>query len=177
MLINNWNQLKTRWWISWPLDLALILAMVWGISAWQTKDLLPTSDNTKAPTFELPALDGNIYRLTGTQAKTTLVYFFAPWCSICHLSISNLEKLRQLRTSAELSIILIALNWRDLAEVKQFVAEHQLTVPVLLGTPNLAAAYQITGFPTYYVLDAEGKVIQRAMGYSTEWGLRWRTWF
>ena len=168
------GKFKPKRWINWLLNLVFVLAIGWGVSAWQLKDLLPASGQVRAPDFELVGLDGKIYRLADSQAKTTIIYFFAPWCPICRLSIGNLEKLRQVQYSKELSIFLIALSWQDLAEVKQFVADHSLTLPVLLGTPEIAETYRIKGFPTYYVLNAEGKIVNRSVGYSTELGLRWK---
>jgi peroxiredoxin len=172
MLIKNWNPFEIAW-VKWLLEAILLVAVIWGISVWQTRDLLPTV-NVKAPSFELPALDGKIYRLTESQAQTTLIYFFAPWCKVCHFSIGNVEKLRQVRTAAELSIFLIALDWQNLDELKQFVAKHALTIPVLLGTSEVALQYRIKGIPTYYILDAEGNIKQRSMGYTTELELRWK---
>jgi hypothetical protein len=31
-------------------------------------------------------------------------------------------------------------------------------------------------FPTYYVLDSERRIRRRDLGYSTQFGLWWRTW-
>ncbi len=176
MTLTSWKQLRSRWWISWPLEVVFIFVVIWSITAWQTRDLLPTRGDIEIPNFELLTLDGHIYPLLNTQSKLTLLYFFAPWCKICHLSISNLEKLRQVRPPQELTILLIALSWQEVAEVKAFMAKHQLTLPVLLGTAKVAKAYRIKGFPTYYVINAQGQVIDKSMGYSTEWGLRWRTY-
>jgi peroxiredoxin len=175
MLIKKWQQFRSRWWINWSMDITLMLVLFWGISAWQSRDLLSTTGNIRAPEFELIAVDGKIYRLHDLQTQSTLLYFFAPWCQVCRFSIGNLEKLRQVRSVEELSIIIIALDWQDLSEVKQFIAQQQLTLPVLMGTPQIAQAYHIKGFPTYYVLDANGYIIERSMGYSTELGLRLRT--
>ena len=175
MFKKKWQQLRSRWWISWSMDIALMLVLVWGISAWQSRHLLSTAGDTLAPTFELTAVDGQVYRFPDRQTQSTLLYFFAPWCQVCRLSIGNLEKLRQVRGAEELSILIIALDWQDLSEVKQFIAQQQLTLPVLMGTPSVAQAYHIRGFPTYYVLDAAGYIIERSLGYSTELGLRLRT--
>jgi len=163
MLINKW--------LGWSLEVVGLVMLAWGIQVWKTKDLL--AEGTVAPWFELTALDGQIYRLEAKQA--TLLYFFAPWCTICHFNIRNLEKLRRVRPSEELSIFLIALSWNEVKEVNQFVAKHNLTLPVLLGTAEVAKAYHIKGFPTYYILNKEHQIIKKSVGYSTEWGLRWNT--
>jgi hypothetical protein len=48
-------------------------------------------------------------------------------------------------------------------------------MPVLLGDRATGAAYRIQGYPTYYVIDAEGRVARRDTGLSTVAGLWLRT--
>jgi hypothetical protein len=48
-------------------------------------------------------------------------------------------------------------------------------MPVLLGDDRTARDYRIRGFPTYYVLDPDGRVAARDFGLSTAPGLWWRT--
>ena len=161
-------------WARGGAEIILLCVIFWSISRWQTKDLLV--QGTLAPPFELNTLDGQVRRLHDAKTESILLYFFAPWCAICNLSIGNLEKLYQTEiTSKKLSIFLIALSWNNLEEIKQFVAKHHLTLPLLLGTPELAQLYHIKGFPTYYVLDRKYNIIDKSIGYTTELGLRWRT--
>ena len=105
-----------------------------------------------------------------------LVYFFAPWCSICSLSADNLNDLRAVRDESELKIVMVALSYGSRQEVVDFVAELDLQVPVLFGTEQQMMDYQIQGFPTYYVVDSSGRLQSKSLGYSTEWGMRFRTW-
>lgn len=161
------QKLRQHWWATLFIEVIIIVMIFYGISVWQTRHLLAIG--TPAPSFSLPSLDGKTYHLADTRGTQTLLYFFAPWCSICHLSIGNLETLTK---TNNLSIFIIALSWQNIIEIQDFVKEHQLTMPILLGTPELATQYHIKGFPTYYVLDQQGNIISRDMGYSTEWGLR-----
>lgn len=171
MILKRWNRLSQ--WVRGGIEVILLFIIFWSISIWQTKDLL--SQGALAPPFELITLDGQVRRLHDTHTELTLLYFFAPWCPICHLSIGNLEKLHQINRSQKLSIFLIVLNWNNLEEIKHFIVKHHLTLPLLLGTPELAQAYHIKGFPTYYILDNKYKIIDKSIGYTTELGLRWKT--
>jgi len=144
-------------------------------SWWQNRGTL-AADNQPAPDFKLQALDGTTYQLSDVKGKEVLVYFFAPWCSICRLSADNLNDLRAARSEDELLIVMLALSYDDRKEVEDFVADLDLKVPVLMGSEQQIADYQITGFPTYYVIDEAGTLASRFMGYSTELGMRVRTW-
>ncbi len=157
------------------MDVILIVAIMLTISWWQNRDTL-VAQGQLAPAFELTALDGLSYRLENHHGKQVLLYFFAPWCSVCKLSADNLNDLRAARSEDDLLILMMALSYEDQAEVEQFVLDLDLKVPVLLGTEAQMMAYQIQGFPTYYVIDESGHLKSKSMGYSTELGMRVRTW-
>ncbi|HHL31381.1 MAG TPA: TlpA family protein disulfide reductase, partial [Oceanospirillales bacterium] len=118
---------------------------------------------------------GKNYQLSQFKGKKVLIYFFAPWCSICHMSGGNLNALRAARSDDELAILVVGLSYQNNAEIHQFAEDLELTMPVLLGTGKQMSDYKIKGFPTYFVIDEEGRVSHRSVGYSTELGMRLRT--
>ncbi|TDR16876.1 TlpA family protein disulfide reductase [Marinicella litoralis] len=170
--IKKWRKNK---YLALLMDVLLIVAVMLAISWWQNKDTL-AAQGQPAPVFDLLALDGTSHQLEDYQGKQVLLYFFAPWCSICKLSADNLNDLRAARSEDEWVILMMALSYGNRIEVTQFVADLDLQVPVLLGTAQQMVDYQIQGFPTYYVIDETGHLAAKSMGYSTEIGLRLRTW-
>ena len=158
------------------LELLFFLLLVIGISAYQTRNLLGT-DRQPAPILKATTLLGSDYDLTNSVGRPALIYFFAPWCPYCSASADNVVRLRQLRDEKDLEILVVALDWNDRQQIEQYAEEHALNVPVLLGDSAVAADWKVRGFPTYYVLDSEHRVVQRDFGYSTQLGLWWRTWF
>ncbi len=157
--------------LSWIGQLPLLVSLWLGISSWQQKELL--HDAQPAPAFALMSLDGELLRLEAIQSPRILLYFFAPWCSICKLSIGNLNELRD----PSVTVLAIALSYDSPAAVSQFVGDQELTVPVLLGTQQTLDDYQIEMFPSYYVLDEEKRVLSKSVGYSTEIGMKARSWW
>ena len=174
-LANLYRLIRSRWWSSLLLDGAMVLTLFWGITAWQTRDLLPGGAQVPAPGFELTALDGQSYRLDEARGTPVLLYFFAPWCGVCNLSAHNLEDLRQARGEAELVIYLVAISYSNVASVQDYADRHQLSMPILLGDERIVRDYRIAATPTYYVIDSQGRIKDRTVGYSSELGLRWRT--
>ena len=69
------------------------------------------------------------------NGKKTIVYFFAPWCQVCNLSINNLQSIYQ--SNPELNVIAVALDFVDIDEVKEFTNRHQLTFPIALGNESV----------------------------------------
>ena len=154
----------------------IILVLIFvGIYAWQHRDLLETDGSLYAPEFNLVALSGGVESYQPTKSKKpALFYFFAPWCSICHASIENMNTFKEDIAQGRLDVFIIALDWRTKEEVEEFVREHDLPVKVLLGTRKQQLDYSIRAFPTYYVADAEGRLQWGSIGYSTLAGLRLR---
>lgn len=147
-----------------------------GVSAFQARNMLSTS-GTEAPALSGPLLRGGSYDIATAGSRPTLIYFFAPWCNICAASSDNLTRLRRLRDDESLEILAVALDWQDRDEVSAYVDRHELGLPVVLGDGRVAQDWQVYAFPTYYVLDSSGYIRRRDLGYSSQFGLWWRTWF
>lgn len=121
---------------------------------------------------QIPTLMGDTVSLN-SQGKITILYFFAPWCQVCHVSIGNLQVLFQ--KNEEIDVVAIALDFTSLEEVRAFTRQHQLTFPIALGNENIKKRFSITGYPSYYVLDEQNVITGKSMGYSSELGLYLRT--
>ncbi|SEL15190.1 Thiol-disulfide isomerase or thioredoxin [Colwellia chukchiensis] len=132
-----------------------------------------SSSNGELPIIhQLSTLDNKTLSLQANGQKT-IVYFFAPWCQICHMSIGNLQSLFERKP--HIKVIAVALDFVDQNEVAAFTERHQLTFPVALGNEAVKQDFQVQGYPSYYVLDEENTVISRSLGYSSELGLYLRS--
>ncbi len=157
----------------------VVFALIFNVvSFFRELSLLPTDSEIVAPSFSLPMLvDGELgselFDKSELNGKNTVVYFFAPWCQVCHVSIGNLENLYQDKQD-DINVVAIALSYESSNEVKEFVADKDLSFPVLLGTNELMSQYQVNAFPSYYVFNEQGAITGKSQGYSTELGLRVR---
>ena len=141
------------------------------VHSWQTRNL--PIDET-APKTVLALLDGSGIRSAIVEGETGIVYFFAPWCFYCKTSIDNVNDL--VADGRVAWATAVALDYSDIGEVQDFIDETGVSLPVLMGNPGTASDWSIRGFPTYYVIDAEGLISSRSVGYSTLAGMWFRTW-
>ena len=174
-MFNKIKQLWSRWrqhfWVSLATDVCIILAVMWAIHIWQTRQL---PFDQPAPVTQLTSLAGEQLSSAITENQVGVVYFFAPWCFYCRTSIGNLDGLvAQGRVSWA---TVVALDYTDAGAVQEFVDRTGITLPVLMGTPATASDWSVRAFPTYYVIDAEGRISSRSVGYSSWLGMAIRHW-
>lgn len=167
----GWEKLRSHKALSLTVDVALILLVFVAVHAWQTRDL-PVDQ--AAPETILKLLDGTGEASAIVPGESGVVYFFAPWCVYCKTSIDNLDQLVENGQVAWGRAV--ALDYSDPQEVHEFIQETGVSLPVLMGHAGTAADWSVRAFPTYYVIDAEGHIHSRSVGYSTWLGMRVRAW-
>jgi len=167
----RWRALRSHYWAALAFDVALIILVFALINGWQTRGL-PQDDQT--PALALPWLDEMRADTAMVAGQTGVVYFFAPWCRICRHSIGNLDALVK---SGQLSWArIVALDYSSLDEVRGFIAQTGVHLPVMVGNAKTFQDWHIRGFPTYFIIDGDGKIVSRSVGYSTKLGLQSRLW-
>lgn len=170
-LKSAWQRLRAHYWGSLGFDAFLIVVAFSLVSMWQTRDL---PDDEHTPALEAVWLDDMKADSVMVSGEMGVVYFFAPWCFYCRNSIDNLDKLVLSGKLAWARIV--ALEYGDLDEVRDFIEETGVNLPVLLGSQQTTKDWQIRAFPTYFVIDKTGKIASRSVGYSTSIGLQTRVW-
>lgn len=154
------------------IQAVVFLAIFQALTMLRESDMLSSGEQITPQTVLLETLDDKTIELANFN-KTTIIYFFAPWCQICHVSIGNLQEIYE--KNQQINVIAIALDYVDKKEVFEFSSQHQLTFPIALGTEQIKHQFKIEGYPSYYVIDDKNTVIAKSMGYSSEIGLFLRT--
>ena len=172
MLMRRNTTLRSKPWMKHMRDAVLAAVVISLIVYWQTKDMLDSSGSVVVAQQNLVSLNKEVLPLLDKN-KTNLIYFFAPWCTICSLSIGNLEYL----DANKVNVVVIALDYASVEEVSQFVTEHEVSSTVLLGHADLKSQFQIQGYPSYYLVDENQVITSRSIGYSTALGLKLREVF
>lgn len=143
-----------------------MLALVLAVGAYQTRN----HPRGPAPEVSLRTLDGAPTALSAWRGRTTVVEVWAPWCTVCKVQTDNLARARRW-LGARAQVISVAAAYEDVADVRRAVRAQRLDVPVLLGDDAFTRRMGVRAFPTVYVLDAQGRVVSSAQGYTTTLGL------
>jgi hypothetical protein len=167
---DGWRRFRSHFWLSLAFDVAVLALLLFAVHSWQTRNL---PIDQEAPQTVLAALDGSGPRPALAEG-VGVVYFFAPWCRVCRVSIDNLDAL--VAGGAVDWGTVVALDYADTGEVQDFIDRTGVALPVLLGDGGTARDWSIRAFPTYYLIGADGRIHSRAVGYSTALGMRWRAW-
>jgi thiol-disulfide isomerase/thioredoxin len=117
-----------------------------------------------APDFQLTGLDGRPVTLASSKGKVILLNFWATWCGPCRAEIPDLVELQN-KYKDRLQILGLVVDDDDQDTIKKFVTEFSINYPVALATDDLRIQYGgIPALPTSFVLDSEGRVVQKHEG-------------
>jgi peroxiredoxin len=120
-----------------------------------------------APEFSLPRLGGGEVSLAELRGRPVVLDFWATWCPPCVHQIPVLNAFHDAHGD-EVAVLGISVDTDGPEAVAAFAAEHEIRYPVLLAAPELARRYGAIGFPTLYVIDAEGGIARSHVGIVSE---------
>lgn len=118
----------------------------------------------EAPDFTLQTVDGETVNLSDSRGKMTFVNFWTSWCSSCGDELAELQAFYEKHgESGEIEVLGVNLTnlERNADEaLSTFVTSRELTFPVLTDADGeVEARYKIEEYPTTYVINGEGKII------------------
>ena len=123
---------------------------------------------SEAPGFRLPSIAGGEVDLRSQRGKIVVLNFWATWCPPCVAEMPSLERLHRTLSPEGLSVIAVSTD-EDEADLRRFVSEHALTLPVLKDPGGrVAGEYRTTGYPETFVLDRAGRLLEHVVG-PAEW--------
>ncbi|QIL40871.1 redoxin domain-containing protein [Pedobacter sp. HDW13] len=134
--------------------------------------------NIPAPAFSLTNLKGETVSLANLKGKIVILDYWATWCGPCVASFPGMQK-AMAKYSANPNVVFLFVNtWQteDNREklVTDFIAEKKYNFNVLYDTKNakdpskfdVVSAYKVDGIPTKFIIDADGNIRFKAVGFS-----------
>jgi cytochrome c biogenesis protein CcmG/thiol:disulfide interchange protein DsbE len=125
-------------------------------------------DATGAPDFTLKTLDDKEITLSKLKGKVVLLDFWATWCGPCRESVPHLVQLYKTYQKNGLELIGMNMDRGNIDAVRRFVKSMDIPYPITVTPDDVERNYGITGLPTTILIDKEGKIRQRFIGFTNE---------
>ena len=123
-----------------------------------------------APDFTVYDMDGNPHKLSDFRGKPVILNFWATWCGYCEAEMPDFEeKYQQYGDQIHFLMVDVTDGAQETVEkASAFIAERGFTFPVYYDTElQAASAYNTSGLPVTYFLDAEGYFVAWQQGMLT----------
>ena len=124
--------------------------------------LLP--NGTIAPPFEHTTTQGEPITINNPDFDLTLLFF---WHTNSYNSIKDLatiEKIHQKYVDLGLKVIGMNVFDEDQQYLKDFLATKKISHQNALKAYKTSQVYQVTTFPSYYLIDKDGKIVASILG-------------
>jgi thiol-disulfide isomerase/thioredoxin len=159
-------------WRSHLLTLALLVSVVYGMNAWRTRDV-----PALAPPLAGELAGGGHTTLDAFRAANSgqpvALHVWADWCPVCRTEEHSISAL----VRDGLPVLTIAMQSGDADSVGRVLAERGLSWPTLIDEDGaISRAFGLPGVPAFVVIDAQGRVSDVQVGYTSEMGMRLRLW-
>lgn len=162
-----------RRWLRWTIDIAIVIAIVFAVQAWRTRDVpdQPVTD------FVFLTQHGEVssfaeWRRVQPEGAVA-IYFWADWCPICRTIEGTLDSIAE-----DWPLLSVAMQSGPPEAVAKVLTERGLDWDTAVDPDGrLSSAFGIRGVPTVLIIDRNNRIRFAEVGLSSGPGLRLRLWW
>jgi thiol-disulfide isomerase/thioredoxin len=123
-----------------------------------------------APNFSFPTIEGATISNSTLRGKVVLLDFWATWCEACRESVPTLRDIRKKYANREFELVGISAD-DDESTCKSFADKNRMDWKEHADlSGQVRDAFEIEALPTYVVLDKDGVVRLRRVGFGSSIG-------
>jgi len=164
----RWNELLVKVEDAERARMAEVIRQAAATAPQRKQEAVADRQSILAPDFSLKDLDGKTVSLASLRGKVVILDFWATWCGPCKKTMPLLDQFFREKKPENVEVYGVNVWERggNTDKVKPFLAERKIAFPVLFGTDDLATAYGVRGIPTLVMIDQQGKIAYRHVGYT-----------
>lgn len=135
-------------------------------------ELLPLANGALAPDFRgLHLMTGDSVSLADLRKRVTVLDFWYKDCFPCIKAIPALNAFRAKYSKKDVAIV--GINPIDTdslgrAQLPAFFESNPVSYDAVLTNRKQAADYKVQGYPTFFLLDRDGRIVHSQVGYSDQ---------
>ena len=127
--------------------------------------------------FTLKDVEGNAVSLSDFRGKIVVIDFWATWCVPCKASFPAMKKMQDRHPEVKFLFINTQEKQEGATErIKDYLSKSQYPFLVLMDQPSaenpeifsIMSAYKVTGIPTKFIIDANGKQRFFSVGFTSD---------
>lgn len=117
-----------------------------------------------APNWTLYDANGKKMSLTQLKGKVVMMDFFFIGCGPCMRSLKPLNNLHEKYKNQ--NVAMASITDRDSKKsILEFQQQYKIKNPIYIHADDVVKSYHVTGFPTFYFINKEGKIAAIIEGY------------
>lgn len=165
--------MKKRKWIT-PVSIVALVGVLSVLIWTQRERFTPLDVGSSAPRYRANSLAGDTVEVTSFAGDVVLLNIWATWCRPCVVEMPALQRLHEELRDSGLRVVAVSVDaplgiigpfGEPGGDVSRFVTDHGLTFTVLHDpSGRIQSRYQVTGLPTTYIIDREGRIQQKVLG-------------
>ena len=114
-----------------------------------------------APDFCYKSFSCETVSMKKLKGKVVVLDFWESWCGHCQIAFPDVNKLQK-KWGDDIAVIGVVSEHRR--EVKKIIENSDLSYRTIFADEKMVKNYCVNGFPTYFLIDREGKIVTAAPG-------------
>ena len=131
------------------------------------KSVKPLGRGKPAPEWTLPTLSGDSISLADLRGKIVLIDFFYKGCAPCGAALPTLQRMHE--KYKDQGVVIIGIDPLDdpvKDDMADFIEKRSVGYTVVFSDRELPQKYRVTGYPTLFFINREGKIVKYHEGFS-----------
>lgn len=131
------------------------------------KTIKPLGRGKRAPEWTLTTIAGDSISLADLRGKIVLIDFFYKSCAPCCAALPTLQRIHE--KYKEQGVVVIGIDPYDdpvKADMADFIEKRSVGYTVVFSDRELPQKYRVTGYPTLFFINREGKIVKYHEGFS-----------